>query len=146
MFHIYTTCGYKMMLKNRNKIPLAFFYYNSLNVAVKIPEESCYHTFGGVLGCHQTTYPVTFDVEFVRYNDDDLFIFAWGGGGTARSARRQFLDARNFPIQGRNVANGDITRWLLQRHNEGRERNAARREVNCMGWGHWDAKCRWSSS
>ena len=146
MFHIYTTCGYKMILKNRNKILLAFFYYNSLKVAVQFPEESCYHIFGGIFGCHQTTYLVTFDCKFVRYNDDDLLIFAWRGGVVAKSARRQFSDSRNFSTEGRSVNNGDINCWLLQRHNEGRERNAARREMNCMGWGHWDARCKWSYS
>ena len=144
-FHVYTTCGYKMLLKDSKKIPLAFFYYNSLKVAVVIPKESCYHTFDGKMGCHQTTFPVTFDGNIVRYNDDDLYILAWGSGSGARSARRQFLDEREFPIQGRAVNNADITRWLIERNQEGRDRNAARRLVNGMGWArYWDRDMNWN--
>ena len=144
-FHVYTTCGYKMLLKDSKKIPLAFFLYNSLKVAVVIPRESCYHTFGGKMGCHQTTFPVTFDGNIVRYNDDDLYILAWGSGSGARSARRRFLDERNFPIQGRNVNNADITCWLIERNQEERERNVARRLVNGMVWaGRWDRDMNWN--
>ena len=135
-----------MSLEDKNKVPLAFFYYNSLKIAVPIPEKSCYHTFGGIMGCHQTTYPLTFDGEFVRYNDKDMYILAWGSGAGARSARRQFLDAQDFPTAGRNVNNGDITHWLIERHNEGRERNTARRQINWMGWGHWDRDLNWSAA
>ena len=135
-----------MLLKDSKKIPLAFFLYNSLKVAVVIPRESCYHTFGGKMGCHQTTFPVTFDGNIVRYNDDNLYILAWGAGKPVASSRRGFLQQRNFPVEARRVRNSDITNYLLQGTQEGRERNVARREVNKMGWGHWDSNLNWSSN
>ena len=75
-FHVYTTCGYKMLLKNKKKTVFAFFYYNSLKVAVMIPEDSCYHSFFGSIGTHQTSFLVTFDGEIIRYNDNNLHILA----------------------------------------------------------------------
>ena len=42
--------------------------------------------------------------------------------------------------------NADITRWLIERNWEGRERNAARRLVNGMGWaGRWDRDMNWNA-
>ena len=119
-----------MLLKNKKKTVLAFFYYNSLKVAVMIPQDSCYHSFFGSIGTHQTSFPVTFDGEIVRYNDNDLYILAWGAGSAASgSSRKKFLKDRNFHVAAKRVSNADITRWL-ESNAEGRQRNVARRELN----------------
>ena len=85
-FHVYTTCGYKIFNSSETKEVYAYFLYNSLDVAVRIPEHhSCYHMFGGKMGVHQTSVPVVLDGDKVRIYDDNIFIFAWGGGGAASS-------------------------------------------------------------
>ena len=109
-----------------------------------ILEDSCYHSFFGSIGTHQTSFLVTFDGEIVRYKDNDLYILAWGAGSPeSGSGRRKFLQDRNFHVAAKRVTNAHITRWLNS-NAEGRQRNAARREVNTMGWGHWDGNMNWT--
>ena len=66
-FMTMTTCGYKM-LHSQNasdgttppKQIHGYFLYKYLSVAVSIPtHRSCYHTFSGTMGVHQTTVPLT---------------------------------------------------------------------------------------
>ena len=90
-FSTYTTCGYKLVLKNSHlKRAYAHFLFNDLGAAIRIPSEfGCYHTFGGMFGKHQTSVPLTCDGERVFFNDQDLFVFAWGAG---RSQKRRYLE------------------------------------------------------
>jgi len=90
VFHVYTTCGYKLFLKNKNKKVYAYFIYNSLNEVVEIPtDRSCYHTFAGKIGRHQTSVPVIYDGTNVSFNDEDLFIFAWGASSPEKISKRR---------------------------------------------------------
>jgi len=105
-----TTCGYRIFSRHvTNKIVHAYFMYSSIGIAVSIPtEKSCYHTFDGTMGIHQTTVPVTFcpQDDLVRFDDNDIFIFAWGNG---KSARRLWLEDQNHIIPaGRRVNANDI--------------------------------------
>ena len=86
IFHLYTTCGYKVFLKNESKKVYAYFLCNSLKEAVEIPTKgSCYHMFGANIGRHQTAVQVTFDGTNVCFKDDDLFILAWGRGDSIQT-------------------------------------------------------------
>ena len=109
-FSTMTTCGYRIFSRHvTNKIVHAYFMYSSIGIAVSIPtEKSCYHTFDGTMGIHQTTVPVTFcpQDDLVRFDDNDIFIFAWGNG---KSARRLWLEDQNHIIPaGRRVNANDI--------------------------------------
>ena len=75
---------------------------------------------------------MTFDGEIVRYNDNDLYILSWGAGSPEGSSRRKFLEDRNFQVTGKRVTNAALTCWL-DRNAEGRQRNAAKKELNSMG-------------
>ena len=109
----FTTCGYKVFLNDKEKKKKAYVYfiYNSLGVAVLIPSHmGCYHTFGGFFGKHQTAVPVTFDGEYVRFNNDDLFVMAWGNG---KSAARQYIEGQGvrFP-QNHRITQRDIDNFF----------------------------------
>ena len=107
--HVYTTCGYKILTQGENKKVFAYFIHNSLCVVVKMPcQNSCYHMLGGKIGAHQTSVPVILDGEKARICDNDVLIFAWGGGEAAKSPRRQFLDGVNLKIEGWKVTNVNI--------------------------------------
>ena len=91
-FGCYTTCGYVAELEpsNGKKVVYSYFVYNGIGVAVSIPiNKGCYQIFRADLVKHQTAIPLTFDGEYVRLNDPDLFIFAWGAG---RSEKRRLLE------------------------------------------------------
>ena len=94
--------------------------YNSLQCGVRIPwKRSCYHTFGGNMGVHQTSVPITFDGKYVRFNDPDLFIFAWGNG---KSRVRQYIENNNrfFPDNAR-ITQDDIRRFYVSQGRDMRE-------------------------
>ena len=124
----YTTCGYKTFVKDETKKVFAYFLYNSLQCGVRIPlKRSCYHTFGGNMGVHQTSVPITFDGKYVRFNDPDLFIFAWGNG---KSRVRQYIENNNsnFPVNAR-MSQTQIRRYYdLQ----GRERREEMHRMNLV--------------
>ncbi len=133
-FSSYTTCGYHLNFKSRHtkRRCLAFFLYLSLKVAVSIPlNRVCFHTFGGFMGEHLTTVPLTYDDDNVYFNDKDLFVFAWGNG---RSTKRTYLDKRNFPIQGNAVTNNDILRYFNERATNV-ERNDTRNRFDDVNFG-----------
>ena len=52
-------------------------------------DRSCYHTFAGKIGRHQTSVPIIYDGTNVSFNDEDLFIFAWGAGNNEKTSRRR---------------------------------------------------------
>lgn len=119
-FTTMTTCGYKMLHSQHAsdgmtppKQILAYFLYKYLNVAVSIPtHRSCYHTFDGTMGVHQTTVPLTYTPSncTVKFNDKDVFIFAWGNG---KSRRRLYLESQNHPIPaGRRINANDIRNFF----------------------------------
>ena len=73
---------------------MAFFIYNDYQIAVSIPKDnSCYHTFDASFSTHHTSVPITQDNEKVYFCDEDLFLFAWGGG---KSERRQWLKQNGY--------------------------------------------------
>ena len=77
VFRAYTTCCYKVSLKNKSKKFYTYFLYNILKEAVEIQTKgSCYHMFRGEIGRHQTAVPFTSDGTNICFQDDDLFIFA----------------------------------------------------------------------
>jgi len=84
-FFTYSTIGYKVLFKDssssQNKFVVAYFLYNSIQKAVKIPVTfSCYQMFAASMGEHQTTVPMTVCDGIVTFNDTDLLIFAFGNG------------------------------------------------------------------
>ena len=84
-FFTYSTIGYKVIFKDssssKNKFVVAYFLYNSIHKAVKIPVTfSCYQMFAASMGEHQTTVPMTVCDGIVTFNDTDLLIFAFGNG------------------------------------------------------------------
>ena len=87
--------------EDKNKQAFVYFLYNDLGIAVKIPAgKGCYHTFSGNFGNHQTAVPVTFDGSTVSFNDDNLFVFAWGNG---KSEERVYIESQGhqFPANHR---------------------------------------------
>ena len=117
-FSTYTTCGYELMLDNSKvKKSLAFFLYNDLSIAVRIPEnKGVYHTFAGKMVTHQTTVPITFDGTTVRLDDPDLLVFAWGAG---KSEKRVFLeDAGDEYNDGRRFRQRDLLEFYQAQANE----------------------------
>ena len=96
-FSTYTTCGYKCKFDPKDtkniKQYLAFFIYNDFNIAVTIPEDSCYHTFDASFCQHHTSVPITLDNNYVYFNDKDLFVFAWGGG---KSEKKRWVQRTEF--------------------------------------------------
>ena len=119
-FTTMTTCGYKILhSQNASDGPtppkqiLGYFLYKYLSVAVSIPtHRSCYHTFDGTMGVHQTTVPLTYtpSTSTVKFNDKDVFIFAWGNG---KSRRRLYLESQNHPLPaGRRINANDIRNFF----------------------------------
>lgn len=127
-FSSYTTCGYNIFFEpeNKKKKALTPFYYADANVAVEIPKNKvCYHTFGGYMHSHQTVFPITYDDEYVYFNDPDLFALAWGNG---KSEKRIYLENRGAPIVGRNVASTDISTYF------GNATEDEKNEIRGLGW------------
>ena len=94
-FFTYSTIGYKVLFKDssssQNKFVVAYFLYNSIQKAVKIPVTfSCYQMFAASMGEHQTTVPMTVCDGIVTFNDKDLLIFAFGNGKPRKFANGFF--------------------------------------------------------
>ena len=102
-FSTYTTCGYKMYCANNIKKGMkhchVYFIYNSLDLAVALNvEKSYYHTFDASFGSHQTSVPVMETDDYIYFNHDDLFVFAWGNG---KSDQRIWMEENGYVGDGR---------------------------------------------
>ena len=110
-FSSYTTCGYQVTMNDRiqfsfRKFHLCFFLYLNLGIAVNIPaNRTCYHMFGGALCQHLTAVPITVDHQYVRFNDKDLYVLAWGNG---RSETRIYIEQQTGRDLGHRLTQQDI--------------------------------------
>ena len=121
-FSSYTTCGYSLSLKNqknlKKKVHFCYFIYLSLGIAVRIPSNrTAYHMFGGALCEHCTGVPVTYDGKYVKFNDDDLYVLAWGNG---QSMTRRYMEREGWVVQGR-ITQTQIQDFFDQATNEQRQ-------------------------
>ena len=79
---LYTACGYAAEYTGKKNVS-AMFIYDSIDSGVNIPlNKISYQIFNGVFTKHHTSIPFVYDDENVFLNDNELNIFAWGGGSS----------------------------------------------------------------
>ena len=110
-FPIYTTCGYKVFKSSHLRLQYyAYFLYNSFGIGISLTEcDSFYHTFDASFMNHQTSVPVCVDNDYVYFNHESFFTFAWGNG---KSDKRLWLEERGHVITGSRVSQSDFERYF----------------------------------
>ena len=77
MLHYMWLCRFELNSLVKHKEVHAYFLYNGIASAVKIPvNHGSYQIFTADLVKHQTSVQVNFYGKTVRLNDKELFIFA----------------------------------------------------------------------
>ena len=110
-FSIYTTCGYKVFKSSHLELQYyAYFLYNTFGIGISLTErDSFYHTFDASFMNHQTSVPVCVDNDYVYFNHESFFIFAWRNG---KSDKRLWLEERGHEIRGSRVSQSDFERYF----------------------------------